>query len=219
MVFCDFKRYYYWRKLYLCLKENGAKLYQPVAVLSTIVGNVLTKVAKKLPKTPGHEVAGALSVISGCIVFFIGLVRLGWIVEFISLTAIAAYMTGSAVNIAVSQVPGLMGITGFSNRDATYKVVINILKHLGRTKLDAAMGLTALTMLYLIRAVCSYSAKRFPQSQRRHVGRRRQERYQEPHGREPDRPFPDREGGRHPGLYLAALLLPPRPSVALRGGA
>jgi sodium-independent sulfate anion transporter 11 len=147
----------------LFLKESDAKLYQPVAVLSTVVGNVLTKVAKKLPKTPAHEVAGSLALISGCIVFFIGLVRLGWIVEFISLTAIAAYMTGSAVNIAVGQVPGLMGITGFSNRDATYRVVINTLKHLGRTKLDAAMGLTALLMLYLIRGACSYSAKRYPQ--------------------------------------------------------
>ena len=53
-------------------------------------------------------------------------------------------MTGSALNIAVGQVPALMGITGFSNRDATYKVVIHILQHLGRTKVDAAMGLTAL---------------------------------------------------------------------------
>ena len=71
-------------------------------------------------------------------------------------------MTGSALNIAVGQVPALMGIQGFSNRDATYKVVINILKHLGRTNLDAAIGLTALTMLYLIRFACNTGAKRMP---------------------------------------------------------
>lgn len=71
-------------------------------------------------------------------------------------------MTGSALNIAVGQVPTLMGITGFDTRASTYKVVINILKHLGRTKLDAAMGLTALAMLYLIRFACTYAAKRYP---------------------------------------------------------
>ena len=71
-------------------------------------------------------------------------------------------MTGSAINIAVGQVPKLMGITGFSSRDSTYKVVINILKHLGRTKLDAAMGLTALAMLYLIRFTFNQLAKRDP---------------------------------------------------------
>ena len=71
-------------------------------------------------------------------------------------------MTGSALNIAVGQVPGLMGINGFDTRAPTYKVFINILKHLGRTKLDAAMGLTALAMLYIIRFVCSQGAKRIP---------------------------------------------------------
>ena len=98
----------------------------------------------------------------GVIITFLGLTRLGWFVELISLPAISAFMTGSALNIAVSQVPTLMGITGFSNRDATYQVVINILKHLNGTKLDAAMGLTALAMLYLIRSGCNFGARRMP---------------------------------------------------------
>jgi sodium-independent sulfate anion transporter 11 len=134
--------------------------------LSTVTGNVVAKSAKTLPNVPGHVIASALAVIAGSIVTFLGLTRLGWIVEFISLTAIAAFMTGSALNIAVGQVPALMGITGFSNRDATYRVVINILKHLGRTKLDAAFGLTALFMLYAIRIACSQAAKRVPSRQK-----------------------------------------------------
>jgi solute carrier family 26 (sodium-independent sulfate anion transporter), member 11 len=163
LVFCNIKGYHYWCRLKSSVNDYEAKRYQPVAVLSQVTGNVLTKAVKKLPHVPPHEIAGALAIIAGCIVFFIGVIRIGWIVEFISLTAIAAYMTGSAINIAVGQVPGLMGITGFSNRDATYRVVINILKHLGRTKLDAAMGLTALFLLYLIRGACSFAAKRLPQ--------------------------------------------------------
>ena len=116
----------------------------------------------KRPDVEGHVVASALAIIAGAIVCFIGLVRCGWIVDFISLAAISAFMTGSALNIAVGQVPALMGITGFSNRDATYRVVINILKHLGRSKLDAAMGLTALFLLYLIRSACNFAARRMP---------------------------------------------------------
>jgi sodium-independent sulfate anion transporter 11 len=107
-----------------------------------------------------------LAIIGGSIVLFLGLARLGWIVEFITLAAISAFMTGSAINIAVGQVPALMGITGFSNREATYKVVINILKHLGRSDLNAAIGLTALTMLYLIRFTCTQLAKRYPSRQK-----------------------------------------------------
>ncbi|KAK9364773.1 sulfate transporter family-domain-containing protein [Lipomyces kononenkoae] len=133
----------------------------PVAVMSTLVGNIVIKTSQSLPQYSGHDIASALAIISGAIVLFIGLIRCGWIVDFIPLTAISAFMTGSALNIAVGQVPTLMGITGFSTRAATYEVVINILKHLGRSTLDAALGLTALTLLYLIRFACTYSAKRY----------------------------------------------------------
>lgn len=130
--------------------------------MSTVTGNVIDRVAKTNPEFDGHVVASSLAVICGCVIVAIGLARAGWLVDFISLAAISAFMTGSAINIAVGQVPALMGITGFSNREATYKVVINILKHLGRSKRDAAMGLTALTFLYLIRFVCNLSARRMP---------------------------------------------------------
>jgi sodium-independent sulfate anion transporter 11 len=124
------------------------------------------KVLGKNTPYQAHEVASVLAVITGVIVTFLGITRLGFIVEFISLTAISAYMTGSAINIAAGQVPTMMGITGFSTRDSTYKVIINTLKHLGRTKLDAAMGLTALTMLYLIRFTCNRLGRKYPNRQK-----------------------------------------------------
>lgn len=142
--------------------NHSADFSQPVAVMSTITGTVVNAAHKADPSVPGHVVASALAIIAGAIICFIGLIRCGWIVDFISLAAISAYMTGSALNIAVGQIPALMGITGFSNRDATYIVVINILKHLGRTKIDAAMGLTALAMLYIIRSACNFGARKMP---------------------------------------------------------
>ena len=114
------------------------------------------------PAIPGHVIASALAVVAGGIICFIGLIRAGWIVDFISLTAISAFMTGSALNIAVGQVPGMLGITGFSTRDSTYHVVINTFKYLGDTKVDAAMGLTALALLYVIRSACTLGARKLP---------------------------------------------------------
>lgn len=134
--------------------------------MSTVTGTVVGKVAISNPDIPGHVVASALAIIAGSVICFIGLIRCGWIVDFISLAAISAYMTGSALSIAVGQVPALMGITGFSNRESTYKVVINILKHLGRSKVDAAVGLTALFLLYAIRSACKYGARKVPQRAR-----------------------------------------------------
>lgn len=140
----------------------------PVAVMSTLVGNIVLKVQKERHDIPGWQIASCLAIIAGGIICFLGLIRCGWIVEFIPLTAICAFMTGSALNIAAGQVPGMMGISvnGFNTRDSTYKVIINTLKYLGHTQLDAAMGLTALFMLYLWRYTCGYMAKRQPQRQK-----------------------------------------------------
>ncbi|KPM43278.1 Sulfate permease 2 [Neonectria ditissima] len=135
----------------------------PVAVMSQVTGNIVLSAADSIPDVPGHIVASALAVIIGCIVTFLGLVRVGWIVEFIPLPAICAFMTGSGISIAAGQVPKLMGIKGINTRAATYKVIIETLKHLGDTKIDAALGLTALVMLYGIRAICSTLAKKQPQ--------------------------------------------------------
>ena len=126
------------------------------------MGNIVLDAQKSNPDIPPNVIASALAIIAGAIICAIGLARCGWIVDFISLAAISAFMTGSALNIAVGQVPTMMGIKGFSTRGPTYQVVINTLKHLGRTKLDAAMGLTALAMLYLIRSACNFGARRNP---------------------------------------------------------
>jgi len=134
--------------------------------MSTLVGKIVNHAHKTNPEIQGHVIASALAVICGAIIVFIGLIRAGWIVDLIPLVSISAFMTGSAINIAAGQVPTLMGITGFDSRAATYRVIINTLKGLPRTKLDAAMGLTALFLLYFIRSACSFAAKKYPQKKK-----------------------------------------------------
>ena len=134
--------------------------------MSQLTGGIVADLAVALPDVPAHVIASALAILAGSIVLFIGLIRFGWIVDVISLTALSAFMTGSAINICVGQIPTMMGITGFSTRDAPYIVLIHTLQGLPRTTLDAAMGLTALAMLYIIRMACSYAAKRWPRHQR-----------------------------------------------------
>jgi len=61
-------------------------------------------------------------------------------------------MTGSAVNIAAGQVPALFGLAKrFDTRAATYKVIINTLKNLHLSTLDAAFGVCSLAILYAIK--------------------------------------------------------------------
>ncbi|KAF4120642.1 solute carrier family 26 (sodium-independent sulfate anion transporter), member 11 [Geosmithia morbida] len=133
----------------------------PVAVMSLVTGNVVTRAQTKLD-IEAHYIASALAIIVGAIITFLGLARLGWIVELIPLPAIAAFMTGSAITIAAGQASKILGISGVSSRDAAYRIIINTLKGLPDSQLDAALGLTALLMLYLIRGLCSYMAKKHP---------------------------------------------------------
>ena len=87
----------------------------PVAVVSLAVSKVIEEVQAQ----PGGAVysapviATALAFICGFIVLAIGLLRLGWLVEFIPAPAVSGFMTGSAISIAAGQVPALMG---FANR-------------------------------------------------------------------------------------------------------
>jgi sodium-independent sulfate anion transporter 11 len=136
---------------------------KPVAVMSTLTGQIILQVQAVHPDLSGPVIASALAIISGAIITFVGLIRWGWIVDFIPLTAISAYMTGSAINIMAGQVPAMLGESAsFDTRAATYKVIINTLKYLPTTQIDAAMGLTALAMLYLIRSACAYAARKYP---------------------------------------------------------
>ncbi|KAJ1818738.1 hypothetical protein LPJ60_004160 [Coemansia sp. RSA 2675] len=143
----------------------------PVAVMSTLMGNILHDVLPHLPqyKDTPWVIAGCMSLVLGCIVTALGLLRLGFIVDFIPLPAIAAFMTGSALNIAMGQIPTLMGnnsVKGFNTRDPTYLVFGNFFKYIKHCNLNAAVGLTSLFLLYAIRAGCKYSARRWPKREK-----------------------------------------------------
>ena len=138
-----------------------ANLKKPVGVMSLVTGNVVSRVRETMD-IPAHYVASALAVITGGIMAAMGLLRLGWIVDFIPLPAICAFMTGGAITVLSSQFPKIFGIDAVNTRQAPYLVIINTLKHLPDTKIDAALGLTALFMLYLARSACNYGAKKQP---------------------------------------------------------
>lgn len=69
----------------------------PVAVMSLQVSKVIANVQSKPggEQYPGHVIATALALICGCAVLGMGLLRLGFLVEFISAPAIAGFMTVS----------------------------------------------------------------------------------------------------------------------------
>ncbi|KAH8107156.1 sulfate permease [Cristinia sonorae] len=134
----------------------------PVAVMSLTVSQIIKHVNASHPNVwDGPQIATTIAFICGFIVLGIGLLRLGWLVEFIPAPAVSGFMTGSAISIVTGQVPGLLGISGFDTRAATYKVIIDTLQRLPQTRLDAAFGLTGLVSLYIIRYSCEFLSRRY----------------------------------------------------------
>lgn len=136
----------------------------PVAVMSLQVSKVIAHVQDKYgDEYAAPEIATFLALICGGIATGIGVLRLGFILEFISVPAVMGFMTGSAFNIITGQVPALMGYNKLVNtRDSTYLVVVNTLKHLPDTKVDAAFGLVCLLILYVWKFGTDYAQKRWP---------------------------------------------------------
>ncbi|CAF2863871.1 unnamed protein product [Rotaria sp. Silwood2] len=139
----------------------------PVAVVSALTGSVVEAVRKDHPNYESYIVASALCLISGCIVFALGMFRLGFIVDFIPLPALAAFMTGSALNIAMGQIPVMMGNNKHLNtRQSTYLVFGNFWKQIQHCNLNAALGLASLVLLYFIRFICICVGRRFPKREK-----------------------------------------------------
>lgn len=78
--------------------------------MSLETGKIITRIINDHPgQWDAPTIATTLAFICGFIVLGLGLLRLGWIVEFIPAPAVSGFMTGSAINIVAGQVPGLLG--------------------------------------------------------------------------------------------------------------
>ncbi|KAI8643250.1 sulfate transporter family-domain-containing protein [Parasitella parasitica] len=130
--------------------------------MSLLVGQTVTKITAEYDTITGPQIAVALSLLTGAIAMFIGLVRLGILVDFIPGPAIAGFMTGSAITISIGQWPKLFGIKGINTQDSSYLIFGNFFKNLPNTKLDVAFGLSGLVWLYGVRYGCTWLGKRYP---------------------------------------------------------
>jgi sodium-independent sulfate anion transporter 11 len=135
----------------------------PVAVASIITGSIVADLEAEHHLTQSAQLlAGTLAMMAGTVVLLIGVLRLGWLVDLISVPAVCAFITASAVTISIGQVPSLLGMRHISARESAIKIAINIFKHLDRVRIDAAFGVSALLILYILKWTCMSLSKRRP---------------------------------------------------------
>ncbi|MDP3162915.1 MAG: SulP family inorganic anion transporter [Reyranella sp.] len=79
--------------------------------------------------------AGSLAVLIGLICIAGGLLRLGFMADFLSKPVIVGFMHGLAVVIAVGQLPKVLGV--HADGDTTVAQLVSVVRHLGETNLLA----------------------------------------------------------------------------------
>jgi high affinity sulfate transporter 1 len=93
------------------------------------------------------DLVGILAVMVGAIVALIGLLRLGWIAEFLSAPIITGFMGGVAVIIVVHQLPDFFGLPSVSG--SNLQRVTHVLRHLGQANGWAlGIGLVVLAVVF-----------------------------------------------------------------------
>ncbi|CCH61844.1 hypothetical protein TBLA_0F03050 [Henningerozyma blattae CBS 6284] len=133
----------------------------PVAIMSLQTAKAIAHVHQKHPDIPAHIIASTIAVICGAITMGIGVLRLGFFIDLIPVTAVFGFTSGSAFNILWGQIPGLMGYSKDVNtRQDTYKVVVDTLKKLPKTNINAVMGLIPLFCLFVWKYGCDYALRR-----------------------------------------------------------
>lgn len=134
--------------------------------MSLLISQIISTVTAATTEFTAEQIAIPLALFAGIIVFFIGIVRLGFLVDFICQPTITGFMAGSALTIIINQSNQIFGISGIDTHEAPYMVFGKTLAGLGRTQIDAAFGLVSLVFLYSIKFLCAHFSKKYPKHAR-----------------------------------------------------
>ncbi|OAA48394.1 sulfate permease [Metarhizium rileyi] len=125
------------------------------AVGSLLVGQVINRVTLETGDYTHEQIAHCLSMMTGAILLFLGLIRLGWVIEFIPYIPISAFVTGAGITIMSTQIPTALGLPGVNTRVPPYEVIVQTFRALPKIQADAAIGISSILLLFGIRGICT----------------------------------------------------------------
>jgi SulP family sulfate permease len=132
--------------LYAVFGTSRTLAVGPVAVVSLMTAAAIAPLAKQ--GTPEYRGAAmAMALVSGLMLVTLGLLRLGFLANFLSHPVIAGFITASGIQIATSQLTPLLGIP--SHGETFLELAISLWKNAGQFSLyTAAIGVPALLFLF-----------------------------------------------------------------------
>ena len=135
--------------LYTVFGTSRSLAVGPVAVVSLMTAAALSNIVEQ--GTMGYAVAAlSLAGLSGVMLLAMGLLRLGFIANFLSHPVIAGFITASGVIIAASQLKHIFGIEAHGHN--LLELVVSLSTHFTETHfVTATIGITATAFLFWVR--------------------------------------------------------------------
>ena len=135
--------------LYTVFGTSRALAVGPVAVVSLMTAAAIGQVAEQ--GTAGYAVAAlVLAGMSGAILLAMGLLRLGFVANFLSHPVIAGFITASGILIATSQLKHLLGVEAHGH--TLPEILGGIAGHLDQTNwITLGIGAAATAFLFWVR--------------------------------------------------------------------
>ena len=135
--------------LYAIFGTSRALAVGPVAVASLMTAAAAATVAAQgTPEYLGATIA--LAAISGLLLLALGLLRLGFLANFLSHPVISGFITASAIQIAAGQLAPVLGIK--AHGESFVDLVKSMLPNLGNfNPRTAAIGFGSLAFLFWVR--------------------------------------------------------------------
>lgn len=135
--------------LYAIFGTSRALAVGPVAVVSLMTAAAIGEVAAQ--GTAGYAVAAlTLAALSGAILIAMGLLKLGFLANFLSHPVISGFITASGILIATSQIKHVLGIS--AGGDTLPQMAISLAGNLSATKwITLVIGTGATGFLFWVR--------------------------------------------------------------------
>lgn len=130
---------------YTVFGTSSALSVGPVAVLSLMTAAALGKLAIPDPVTY-LAAAAVLAFLSGLVLLLLGLLRLGFMANFISQPVVSAFITASGIIIAFSQLRHLLGIE--ASGENVVELLLSLATGLPQTNsITVALGVAAMALI------------------------------------------------------------------------
>ena len=135
--------------LYAIFGSSRVLAVGPVAVVSLLTASAVGQVGET--GTAGYAIAAlTLAALSGGFLVLLGLLRLGFLANFLSHPVIAGFITASGILIAMSQLKHILGVSAHGH--TLPEMVQSIVEHLDQSNLiTLGIGVSAIVFLFWVR--------------------------------------------------------------------